>query len=162
MELISGMWICVGMPCIAIKLSDSEGPALQATILILIFSIPSFTFDFSLSLLSHSCLPQPVTQTRWLQWPEPPRHWRMDGLIELSQFLVHHRTEPEVFFPDISETTIHIAWMLILGLVHVGVYFSLSVCLFVVVYAVMITPMFVLFCSISDRLCVFFFICCSI
>lgn len=68
---------------IAIKLSDSEGPELQATILILIFSIPSFTFDFSLSHLSHShsCLPQPVTQTRWLQWPEPLTYGRSDRII---------------------------------------------------------------------------------
>lgn len=129
---------------ITIKLSDSDGPVLQATTLILIFSIHSFTFDFSLSLfsLSHSFFLQPVTQSRWLQWPESSQHWCMDSLIKLLQLLVHHKTEPEVYFPDISETTIHIAWMLILGWVYVVVYFSLPVCLFVVVYTVMIFPIF--------------------
>ncbi len=141
---------------IAIKLSDSDGPVLQATTLILIFSILSFTFDFSSSLfsLSHSCFLQPVTQSRWLQWPESSQPWHMDSLIELLQLLVHHRTEPEVYFPDISETTIHIAWMLILGWVYV-LYFSLPVCLFVVVYTVMIFPIFWA-CFISDCSCIFF------
>lgn len=49
---------------IAIKLSDSDGPALQATTLILIFSILSFTFDFSLTSFSLSLLVSPAGYTK--------------------------------------------------------------------------------------------------